>query len=749
MFEKNDWVFTFDLKSAYHHIEIKESHRQYLGFSWKENDKVRYFVFNVMPFGLSTAAHIFTKLTRCVVKYWRENGIRIIMYLDDGLSGSESFMNSQALSSKVKSDLIKLGFLIADEKCARTPVQRTTWLGCVWDFSTGKVEITQARIERLTSSLDQAIAQVCNASLLLKARHLASLAGQIISMQVALGKSVRMFTRAMFHCLKSKASWNAPVLIDKKVLDEMIFWRENCSVLNGSSLVTSCEVKEYDCIVYSDASHTGYGGYILDKPGSEVIGLWSDSEVEQSSTWRELVAMSRVFNSICHSLEGHTIKWYTDNKNVHHIMQVGSKNPVLHDIVVDMARGSESRSIQIDTEWVPREQNIQADFLSRCHDSDDWQIAPLVFIHLDKIWEPHTIDRFASDYNTKCVRFNSRWWCPGERLKPRIASLCDQSGVVMDPVNDLLCNRMCDYMLQCRSEQTKSKYFSLFSRWEQFASSKSVNAIPANPIHIALFITSLLDSGSSYGVISAVKYSVKFVHSLHGYDDPTDNPFINNLVESTKRHASKPVNKKDVITRDHLISLCNLYKDNDDLLVVRDLCMILTAFAAFLRFDELVSLKCNDIRFFDNYFSIKIRKSKTDQYRMGSEVIVSKGDTVACPFSIMKRYFDIACIDECSDSFLFRPIFRSKSSCKLIYKNKCLSYTRCRECLVGRLKEVAGNLDIGLHSLRAGGASAAANASVNERCWKRHGRWRSESAKDGYIADSLHSRLSVTKSLNL
>ena len=40
----------------------------------------------------------------------------------------------------------------------------------------------------------------------------------------------------------------------------------------------------------------------------------------------------------------------------------------------------------------------------------------------------------------------------------------------------------------------------------------------------------------------------------------------------------------------------------------------------------------------------------------------------------------------------------------------------------------------GLHSLRAGGASAAANAGVPDRMFKRHGRWRSENAKDGYIA---------------
>ena len=56
--------------------------------------------------------------------------------------------------------------------------------------------------------------------------------------------------------------------------------------------------------------------------------------------------------------------------------------------------------------------------------------------------------------------------------------------------------------------------------------------------------------------------------------------------------------------------------------------------------------------------------------------------------------------------------------------------------MISRLKEVALDLNVGLHSLRAGGASAAANAAVNDRCWKRHGRWKSETSKDGYAADS-------------
>ena len=55
----------------------------------------------------------------------------------------------------------------------------------------------------------------------------------------------------------------------------------------------------------------------------------------------------------------------------------------------------------------------------------------------------------------------------------------------------------------------------------------------------------------------------------------------------------------------------------------------------------------------------------------------------------------------------------------------------------------------GLHSLRSGGATAAANAKVPDWIFKRHGRWRSENAKDRYIKDNLESRLEVTRKIGL
>jgi hypothetical protein len=138
------------------------------------------------------------------------------------------------------------------------------------------------------------------------------------------------------------------------------------------------------------------------------------------------------------------------------------------------------------------------------------------------------------------------------------------------------------------------------------------------------------------------------------------------------------------------------------------------------------SLKGNNVHFHDSYLSLFLSKSKTDQYRQGSEVVISEGNTNACPLKVLRRYLVSANVDLESDDFVFKPAFRSKGKCALIHKSKAISYTRVRETVLSRLREVCGDANIGLHSMRAGGASMAARASVSDRCWKRHGRWKSD-----------------------
>ena len=80
------FMFKFDLKSGYNHIDILQEHQTFLGFSWVANGVRKFFfVFTVLPFGLSSTPYIFTEVVRILFRYWRSHAVRITVYLDDGL----------------------------------------------------------------------------------------------------------------------------------------------------------------------------------------------------------------------------------------------------------------------------------------------------------------------------------------------------------------------------------------------------------------------------------------------------------------------------------------------------------------------------------------------------------------------------------------------------------------------------------------------------------------------------------------
>ena len=59
------------------------------------------------------------------------------------------------------------------------------------------------------------------------------------------------------------------------------------------------------------------------------------------------------------------------------------------------------------------------------------------------------------------------------------------------------------------------------------------------------------------------------------------------------------------------------------------------------------------------------------------------------------------------------------------------------------------NKNWGLHSLRASEASVAAQQGISDRLISKQGRWSSETARNGYIQDSVESRLQVSRSLGV
>ena len=58
-------------------------------------------------------------------------------------------------------------------------------------------------------------------------------------------------------------------------------------------------------------------------------------------------------------------------------------------------------------------------------------------------------------------------------------------------------------------------------------------------------------------------------------------------------------------------------------------CDCLLAFSGFFRFNEIEEIRFSDLQFSSTDVRIKVRQSKTDQYRDGNEVVIArtKSDT--------------------------------------------------------------------------------------------------------------------------
>ena len=122
--------------------------------------------------------------------------------------------------------------------------------------------------------------------------------------------------------------------------------------------------------------------------------------MDSSSAWRELSATFNVLRSFINLIEGKVIKHRTDCQNVVRILNSGSKKFDLHILVCDIFKlciiYNIKHNIQLLSAWIPRNENWNADFISKDDDRDDYMLNPEIFAAADVRWDPHSIDRFSS-----------------------------------------------------------------------------------------------------------------------------------------------------------------------------------------------------------------------------------------------------------------------------------------------------------------------------------------------------------------
>ena len=303
------------------------------------------------------------------------------------------------------------------------------------------------------------------------------------------------------------------------------------------------------------------------------------------------------------------------------------------------------------------------------------------------------------------------------------------------------------------AEGTNKKYERGWKGWRDWANQAGAVPCPGDPFFFCLYMTSLIFTNGTKGALIDAFYGIRWGHHTAGYESPTENPTVKMSFEGAQRICAKPVTKKDPMLAGMVRELVDNYGDKSrfSLHDLRFLLVVVICYAGFLRIDELLCTKLKNITIKPSHMEIFLEECKNDKAREGSTVMIARTGTRYCPVGMVEKYLQHADLDlrKNGEAHLICRLVAIKNGVKA-HATRGIGYTRVREVFkdyVAPLESQGYNL--GLHSMRAGGATTASENDIGGDLMDIHGRWKSEKSKKGYIKHSLKKRLSVTQSLGL
>ncbi|XP_066430229.1 uncharacterized protein [Eleutherodactylus coqui] len=124
---------TVDLKDAYYHIPIHSDSQQFLRFALVIEGSVSHYQFACLPFGISSAPRVFSKLVLEMVAALRTDKVLIVPYLDDFLLIAGSPSELQHRVNLTLHLFESLGWINNFDKSNLQPEQRKKFLGVILD----------------------------------------------------------------------------------------------------------------------------------------------------------------------------------------------------------------------------------------------------------------------------------------------------------------------------------------------------------------------------------------------------------------------------------------------------------------------------------------------------------------------------------------------------------------------------------------------------------------------------------------
>lgn len=211
---------------------------------------------------------------------------------------------------------------------------------------------------------------------------------------------------------------------------------------------------------------------------------------------------------------------------------------------------------------------------------------------------------------------------------------------------------------------------------------------------------------------------------------------VEQIAKAAKRRLACAPRRKEPLGTEYVATIVGQLAGSDDCLKLRTAVMFAVGFAGFMRWDDLQRIRVQNITGRRDYMAVYLDKRNNDQLREGSLVLIATQPGEVGAVGLAQRLIKEANLQ--AEDHLLSNLVKAKSGWK---KKGSLQYSRARELFRDAVPGAGLQAEkFGLHSLRAGGTTAAAVAKVPQRLLKRHGGWHSE-AVNWYIKESLDNLL--------
>ena len=278
--------------------------------------------------------------------------------------------------------------------------------------------------------------------------------------------------------------------------------------------------------------------------------------------------------------------------------------------------------------------------------------------------------------------------------------------------------RIEQYLEQSLAVNTRRAYNTAWRAFLRYCNRRHVRAFPADPLTLMDYVTWL--AGVKKASHSSIQVAVAALTYIHDHVDtgapvedrrrknPTRDPRFQQVFRGVRRTTRAPKAVKQPLTIDLIERLVGAITENT-LADARLKALILVGFAGAFRRSELVGLDMRDLKFTSEGVVITVRTSKTDQEGEGMQKGIPMGrKPLTCPVRALKAWLHAAGIVA---GAVFRPIDRHGNIRQQALSDQSVAL------IIKQAATAAGYdaTEFAGHSLRAGLATAAAQAGVSER----------------------------------